>query len=253
MMKSMTKKATLFGLFGAVVCAAVASAAPSQIKFTNTNTWGQNSGGGPFEVQPSNFSAHLQGLGKHGAKSGRFLTFCVERNEYIRNNRTYDATINTFANNGGISGGTPDPLDERTAFLYTSFIKGTLSQQLSDFGADSVFTYQNGASGAAIQDAIWYLEGEKTHVSDAAMDLVQLSEQEIQQGGSWFGNGIGLVRILNLSPEGTTGDAQDQLTLIPLPIPVAMGLVGLIGAGVASRRRRKEEELELVTAEEHSA
>ena len=227
------------GVVGAMVTAGAALAGPSQIKFTNVYTWGQTNGGGPFEVQPIGFDQGIEGIGKNGAGAGRFFTFCVERNEHIGGGRTYDAVVNTVADNGGISGGHPDPLDSRTAFLYTAFTKGTIADKLADSGLGSTFAYGTGASGEAIQNAIWFIEGELTNVSGAAKDLVTLADNAVQQGGEWFGKGIGNVRILNLTVPGTGGAAQDQLVMIPLPIPAVMGLVGLLGVGGMVLKRRR--------------
>jgi hypothetical protein len=223
---------------GAALCGAV-TAGPSQITFTDTSAWGQYNGGGPFEVEPSDFGFTPAGVGENGAQAGRFLTFCMERNEYIQNGRTYNVEINTYADNGGVSGGPQDPLDARTAFLYTAFMNGTLDDMTSSEAPNAQFTYLSAASGSALQDAIWFIEGEKFSVGSASNALIALASQEVAEGGSWFGKGIGQVRVMNLTTSHG-GSAQDQLVMIPLPLPVAMGMVGFAGvSALAARRRRK--------------
>lgn len=235
---------TLMGLaaIGAVVLTTVASAAPSTLRFTNTNAWDQSGagdarGGGPFEVIPTGLG-DVQGLGANGAAAGSYLTFCVELNEHIGRS-TYNAVENTEAINGGVGGGNPDPLDYRTAFLYTAFIKGNLDNKLASASL-GVFTYGAGLAGIAMQEAIWVIEEEVdiSTVSDLAKDILALAGAAVTGTGEWVGKGIGNVRILNL----TTNDGehrQDQLMLIPLPIPALLGLAGLAGVGVFSRRRRQ--------------
>jgi len=233
------QKIGLIGMMSAMsIGGASVMAGPSQITFTNAWTWGQTNGGGPFEVEPTGFvDAGLQGLGQNGAGAGRFLTFCVERNEHIGAGHTYDAKINTVADNGGISGGHPDPLDSRTAFLYTMFTNGQLDEKLQGSGAGSTFEYGAAQSGQAIQDAIWFIEGELFSIGSAAQDLAALASDAVKPGGSWYGKGIGNVRILNLTVPGSGGSAQDQLVMIPLPVPAALGLAGLLGLVLLSRGR----------------
>jgi len=216
-----------------VVSAGAVYAGPT-LKFIDTDAWGPGSAGGPFEVFASGINA--KGTGLHGAAAGNFITFCVERNENISNGQTYDAKINTAAVKGGVSGsiGGSDPLDYETAYLYTSFMKGTLSAELSAFDG-SVFAYQSEPSGSALQDAIWYSEGEislTTLNSNAlAKSLYDLAVSKV--AGDW-GNTIGNVRILNLTKNGQ--DRQDQLVIIPLPGAAGMGLAGLALVGIRRRR-----------------
>lgn len=207
----------------AVSCAAIAG---PQIKFTNVNAWGGTSSGGPFEVEAIGFTP--VGLGLQGAAPGRFITFCVETDEYIKNGYTYDVAFNNAAVSGGSGGPSPDPLDARTAFLYTMFMNGSLSV------LESSFTYLNAASGVALQDAIWYIEEEIAAPAGGSLanDLIVLAQSNVVSG-AW--TGIGNVRILNLTRNGDPG--QDQLVLIPLPTAAGMGLFGLATL-IGARRRR---------------
>jgi hypothetical protein len=222
-----TKK--LFVGCACVLAASCAAVAGPQIKFTSVNAWGGSSGGGPFEVEAIGFAP--AGLGLHGAAAGRFITFCVETNEYIQDGKTYDVVTNTSAISGGSGGPSPDPLDSRTAFLYTMFMNGTLDT------LESSFTYLNAASGEALQDAIWSLEDEISSPSSGSLagKLIALAQSNVDSG-SW--TGIGNVRILNLTRNGEK--AQDQLVMLPTPIPLpsAAGLAA-VGLGLVSVRRRR--------------
>ena len=233
------KSLTMLSLAAAVALGSVASAAPAQLKFVDTDAWGQKAagdtrGGGPFEATPIN-QGDVQGLGTNGAAPGNYLTFCVELNEHI-GNTTYNAVQNTEAIDGGAGGPSPDPLDARTAFLYTAFLKGTLASKVSGF------IVGDGASGTALQEAIWVIEDEidvSTVSSTLATDIIALADAAIAPTGEWYNKGIGNVRILNLT-DANGVNKQDQLILIPLPMPVLLGLVGLVGVAYVSRRKRSQ-------------
>ena len=244
-MKTGMSKKNLIGLAAAATLACTTLAAPAQLQFVSTDAWGQSDstrGGGPFEVTPINQGV-IEGLGTNGASTGNYITFCVERNEYIGNGATYNANVNTAADKGGLGGGNPDPLDTRTAFLYAAFLKGTLANKLASAGLGS-FLVGDGASGSALQDAIWAIENELDSEggrdgirSQLGKDLYDLADAAVIQGGEWFGMGIGNVRILNLTDPVTGETKQDQLVMIPLPASAALALVGLLGVVYISRRR----------------
>jgi len=244
-MKLVMSKKILIGLAAAATFASTTLAAPAQLKFVNTNAWGQSDstrGGGPFEATPINQGA-VQGLGTNGASAGNYITFCVERNEHIGNGATYNAKVNTVADKGGLGGGNPDPLDARTAFLYTAFLKGTLADKLASAGLSS-FIVGDGVSGSALQDAIWAIEneldaegGREGIRSQIGKDMYDLASAAVMQGGEWYGKGIGSVRILNLTDPNTGDTKQDQLILIPLPTSAMLALAGLLGVAYISRKR----------------
>ena len=207
------------------------------ITFTNVRAWGGNGEGGPFAVTGNPSSLHAA-TGQYGAESNGFITFCIERNETIREGWTYDVRLNSMAVNGGVSGGNPDPLDERTAFLYTKFVMGTLESDFNAWaGSDKTFTYMSANSGLALQDAIWTIEGEDPAFKQKALalDLVAWADEAVALGGEWYGMGLGSVRVMNLYRNGE--HHQDQLTFVPLPAPLVLAGAGLAGVGFLRRRR----------------
>lgn len=185
-------------------------------------------GGGEFRWQDISLLQDNEALGKHGVAADRFLTFCVETGEHIGSG-TYHVDLNTKSIFTG------KDLQAETAYLYTRFVKGTLSS----------YDYTTGSSArdddaGALQAAIWYFQNDIA--TGNAQALAWISEAEAAVAGAW-GNTIGSVRILNVWNHATERNPinakQDMLVMIPLPAPVWMaglGLFGVIGGSVYNRR-----------------
>jgi hypothetical protein len=177
--------------------------------------------GGEFTATPLSGNVGLTGLAGD-LSGGSFQTFCMEYDEHFRPGNIFTVVINT----GAVGGGTPsgfDPLDPRTAYLYTLFRTGTLGAY--NYGSSREDTARD------LQRAIWFIEDENGGENNA---FVALANAAVAPGGEWYGRGIGDVRVMNLYNENGTR-AQDQLTLIPAP--GALALLGLAGLGAARRRR----------------
>ena len=173
--------------------------------------------GGPFQVDNQTI----------GSPDG-WLTFCVEAHEPMSFGVPYllVAGIGDTAYFGGV-GPAGDPLDERTAYLFSRY---------RAMGGSTDVALNN-----AYQDAIWFIEGE----GGANNALVAEANLAVAPGGSWYQVGLGQVRVLNLVwavDFGTAkkGDrAQDILTVVPDGGATLMLLGGaLVGLGALRRKFR---------------
>lgn len=160
-----------------------------------------------------------------------FQSFCLETDEFVTLGGTmYNAVVNTEAQLGGSNTDSGDPIDPRTAFLYTEFRMGTLA------GYDYTDGSTREANAKSLQEAIWFIEGESGGVNNA---FVTLATTAVAPLGSWHtqwgANSIGNVRAMNMSFNG--GTIQDLLTIIPLPTAGSLACAGLLGMGLRVRRR----------------
>jgi len=175
-----------------------------------------------------------------------FQTFCVEGAEYVA--QPMDIVVSTtFINeaNGtvlaglgshAILGNKPngDNLDPQTAYLYTKFATGTLAGYNYAAGAGRI------ASAGALQQAIWFIEGEAGGANNA---FAALALDATTVGGNtdeWVGKGIGDVRVLNTWTPAHVGELaykqQDQLYMVPAPAAIGLGMLGLALIGWLKRR-----------------
>ena len=196
--------------------------------------------GGEFRVDLFT-GLNLPGVGPDVAVNGSyFQTFCLEYNEYIGFGKVYQWELSTATDAGGVSGGQPDPLDARTAYLYTKFWSGTLGNyEYQDFGTASD---ERAGSAGQLQNAFWYLEGEISSLNHSSQAWAWVQEaQHAVDNGLW--SGIGSVRVLNITErlsDGSIVKRQDQLVIVPLPPAAAAGMLLLGGLGALRRFRRRK-------------
>lgn len=189
----------------------VTSATAGQLSLTRIpGTYGGSAG--EFNITPLDGLDFVGGVAALNGTS--FQSFCLEHNENVGSGtNVYEYVVNTGAMKGGASGQTSpnfDPIDPLTAYMYKSFVEGTLIGY--DYGAGRE------ASADALQDAIWYVEGE--------IPFLTIGSGFWAQAVAANPTGIGNVRALNLF-QGPTY-CQDQITLIPEPTTMMLAGAGLI-------------------------
>jgi hypothetical protein len=188
---------------------------------------------------------------------GNFQTFCIEYNQEFVPGASYSYFQNTGAVTGGAGANTTDShttlsmdnISIGTAWLYSQFRAGTLA---------NYFTGSRQANAGALQDAIWYLEGETSTLAFNGADgtaFYNLAKLHAGAGNltdaqvtadSLGAYGVIALNLFSTTPvgnnpavviNGTTYYAsQDQLALVPEATTVIAATLLLLPFGASTLR-----------------
>lgn len=205
--------------------------------------------GGEFTVTPdaavfAQLGAYSPFTMNQGGYANSFQTFCMERNEYISPNTTFDVTFNN------ITVFTGDPLSAGVAYLYEQFATGQLNYNYANSPTYGGFPGTQTRSGGLfysayyLQNAFWYLMNPALYSGQANNPYVLQADAALGGPATSFApdNGAHGVSVLNLWAPGQPHDPQhafqDVLIYTGVPEPTAFTLISL-AAGIAFRRRKQ--------------
>lgn len=173
-----------------------------------------------------------------------FVSFCIEETELVGASGSYYYDVGPNAINGGLGGGSPDPVSNQTAWLFSQFWNGTLS----DYDFTNTGTGRSADAGQ-LQAAFWFLEDELTAGQITTMASLTKANSWIADANiavtNGYRNGDGGLRVqaLNLYTNSAgTNRAQDMLvatTAVPTPSAWGAGLLLLGSLGIMRQRNRR--------------
>jgi len=202
--------------------------------------WMIGSSGEFTMVADAGVAANLAGYSPYtvnqGGYANSFQTFCVERNEDITANTTYDVTFNTITVFSGM------PLSIGAAYLYEQFATGQLlGYNYANIPAGSRTGSNNTPHGTAfeLQRALSYFMGEYSYnpYNIYMNGVVPLPANPFAPD-----NGAHGVSILNLWTPGQPHDpahAYQDVLVLTVPEPSMFALASLGAAALLAFRRRK--------------
>lgn len=163
-----------------------------------------------------------------------FGTFCIEKNEYFSDGGLYDVAINDRAISGGVSSPTAgyDIISAGTAYVYKLFAMGGLANSY----------YGSATNAAALQDLIWWLEGEQATWGAGTYNSVLSSyfgaNWQVLAKADYTGSE---VKVMNLTSNQGRTQNQDQLVFLGVPDGGAtLFMVGFGLLALAFARRQRE-------------
>ncbi len=198
---------------------------------------------GEFTVMPDQGVAAMLGnyspFAMNYVQEGSFQTFCVERDEYILPNATYDVTLNHITMFSGVE------LPAGVAYLYQQFATGTLPYDYADSPVGGRTTV-GFADALTLQGAIWFLLGE--YSGQENNPYILQADNALGSVAATFApdNGAHHVSIMNLWAPGQPHDPQHSYqdlliytgTPDSVPEPSTAALLS-VAALLALRRKKK--------------
>jgi hypothetical protein len=244
-------KSKLDGTVGSWVVSALIFAIGATLSQANQITvvpgygpWLAGAGGEFTVVADAGVASHLGAYSpftmNQGGYAGSFQTFCVERNEGLAPNATYDAVFNNITVFSG------DPLSAGAAYLYQQFATGQLNYNYANSPTFDGFPGGSRTDGlyAAIwlQDALWYLMNPNLYGGQANNPYVLQADAALGGVAAAFApdNGAHGVSVLNLWAPGqphTPAYAYQDVLVYGVPEPTTLAIFSV--AGLLAWRRKK--------------